>query len=379
MRTLLLFLLLLLPVAAHAERVVEVQNIKVEQAKDRDEAVLKATRAAAAQVWGQLNPSVPTPEFTPAQLDAMTSYVDIADEVVRPNFYAATFSLGIRSSAVSRDAYEPDEQDTSAPISSAEGTKPPAWVLIVPARESMGVSKIWDATDPWAQAWVRAPAGRVPTATAQSDPQDAQLLPAARVQGDELALAESLAALAQKYSAPAVALVLLQSPRDALALGDELTVQVLYLRDDGSEQASSQSAIFISASNATTALSDAVTEAIRQLGDLALPSAEVPAATTPAPDFPVAGQPGLSANYGAQSGTGLGLGLSAAPTNKVSVRIPLSSPADLANYRKKIDTIPGAHFEITTLNRSFVEGNIVYAGDQAVLMQKLTESGLRQQ
>jgi hypothetical protein len=384
----LILVLLAFPRTALAERVVEVQNIKVAEAQNRDEAVLKATRDAATQVWEQLNPGKPVPEFTNAQLDGMASYVDVTSEVIRPNFYAATFNLGIRSSAVSLDAYEPDATpqmiDTN-PVTEAGERKPPSWVLVVPAREADGSSKLWDVNDAWAQAWVRAPAGRVPTAAPQADPKDAQLLPSGKLGGNEIELNSSLVALAQKYTAPAVALVLLQSPRAAIAAGDELTVEVLYTRADGSEQASAQSSIFVNTGNAANPIGDAVTEAIRQLGDLALgPLNSEPAdpivtnPMTAAAVLPVAGQPGLSSTYTANTSGGLALHPSPAG-NKVSVRIPLSSPADLATYRRKIDNIPGAHFEITSLNRTFVEGNIVYSGDQGVLMQKLAESGLRQQ
>jgi hypothetical protein len=64
--------------------------------------------------------------------------------------------------------------------------------------------------------------------------------------------------------------------------------------------------------------------------------------------------------------------------SKVWVRIPLTLPSDLAKYRSQIESIPGASFEITALNRMYVEGNIHYTGSQDSLMQELARKGLAQ-
>jgi hypothetical protein len=106
MRLLLLFLVLFLfcPLAAQAERVLEVQGIQVEKrdGSGRDGAVIDATRQAAAQAWTRLGHSTPLPDLSPSQLQSLTSYLDIATESAQSSYYSGTFNIGIRVSALSR-------------------------------------------------------------------------------------------------------------------------------------------------------------------------------------------------------------------------------------------------------------------------------------
>lgn len=397
MRLLLLFLVLSLfcPLAAQAERVLEVQGIQVEKrdGSGRDGAVIDATRQAATQAWTRLGHSTPLPDLSPSQLQSLTSYLDIATESAQSSYYSATFNIGIRVSALSRfggdstteSASEgsgasnysaPQQQSQPQPVST-EGA--PRWVLVVPAREVAGVLQLWKAEDGWTQAWNRAGSSSgISTATASGDERDQQLLTAASLQGVDGQLADVLSQLASKYRAPAVALISLTSDSEPIQPNREVGIQVSYMEKDQPELMSAESNLFISQSLLPSVYPAAVLEAQRMILQLAtgVPTVAQPGAVAPTAAITPAGTPGLSASYGTS--------YSAPPApvttgSKLWVRIPLASPADLATYRQKINSIPGARFEVSALNRMYVEGNILYSGTQQQLMQELSTRGLRQQ
>lgn len=380
MRRLLLalFLVLSFSLPARADRVMEVQNLHVDGAAGRDAAVTDATRQAAQQVWSKLGHSTPLPDLSPSQLQGITSYVDVANEVAQPNYYAANFNIGIQVGALMRvagggsassaapvdDAYRPAPQQQAAASNEA-----PAWVLVLAGRENDGTVKMWDPADPWGQAWQRASSSNVATAVASGDPADQALLSGSMVQNYDPALSDKLRSLAHKYGAPAIALILLSSQRPEIAPNEEVQIEVTYLEKDMPEALTAQGSMFITAANTATAFPSAVVEGQKLLNQLVngLPAEPVAAAQQPLTPQP-AGQFG---NTYAEA--------PAATSNKLWVRIPLAGPMDLANYRRKIEAIPGTRFQITALNRMYVEGNIFYNGDQNALMQQLATAGLRQQ
>lgn len=400
MRLLLFFVLFLFcPLAAQAERVLEVQGIQVEKrdGSGRDGAVIDATRQAATQAWTRLGHATPLPDLSPSQLQSLTSYLDIATESAQSSYYSATFNIGIRVSALSRlggdsttelssegagtSNYSPPQQRQPGAVPqqpvSTEGA--PHWVLVVPVREVAGVLQLWKAEDGWTQAWNRAGSSSgISTATASGDERDQQLLTAASLQGIDGQLADVLSQLASKYRAPAVALISLTSDSEPVQPNREVGIQVSYMEKDQMEVMSAESNLFVSQSLLPSVYPAAVLEAQRMILQLAtgVPTVAQPGATAPTAALTPAGTPGLSASYGTS--------YSAPPApvttgSKLWVRIPLASPADLATYRQKINSIPGARFEVSALNRMYVEGNILYSGTQQQLMQELSTRGLRQQ
>ncbi len=369
----LLFMILLIAAPAVAGQVVEVQNLKITGAPDRDTAVIMATKEAAAQVWSQLNPGQPLPPLSAGQLAELTTYVDVTNETVQPNFYAATFNLGIRTSVLT-GVPEPEPDQPSA---AADATTP-SWVLVIPAREQAGRIQIWKSSDAWESAWMRAPSDRVTTAVAQASESDSKLLTADLVETNDPVLADRVRQLARKYTAPAVALVILRSEETELKAGQEVNVAVLYFDINSHAQTTQDSPVFIPPSAAQTPYQPVLAEAQRLLADMVQgPQMEADSLSADSVNsFTPSGQPGLSASY--QAPAGPEPASLTAPESSLAVRIPLSGPADLHNYRSKINSIPGARFEISSLNRTVVEGNIVYSGSKESLLRELAQRGLPQ-
>jgi hypothetical protein len=259
---------------------------------------------------------------------------------------------------------------------STEGA--PRWVLVVPVREISGVLQLWKPEDGWTQTWNRAGSSSgISTATASGDERDQQLLNAATLQGVDGQLADILSQLANKYHAPAIALISLTSDSEPVQPNREVGIQVSYMEKDQPEVMTAESNLFVSQSLLPSVYPAAVSEAQRMILQLATgtPTVAQPGAMPTAAITP-AGTPGLSASYGTSYNAPPA---PVATGSKLWVRIPLASPADLANYRQKINSIPGARFEVSALNRMYVEGNILYSGTQQQLMQELSTRGLRQQ
>ncbi len=372
----------------------EVQGIRVEQTGEggREAAVAKATGQAAAQVLEKLGHAGQLPTgLSPAQLDSISTYVDVASESVQPNYYAGTFNIGIRVRPLLRLAGVAGEDavDATPPVpmstgstSSASPAEGPRWVLVVPARETTGSGVLlWNPSDPWEAAWQRlGNGGGITLAAVSGDAGDQATLPSALVQQvDAVALREPLAALARKYNAPAVALIRLHGERATIQVDDTLQLDVAYLEKGSPDVLTAQGALTVRAAMAADPVGSAVQEARRLLTQLATGAAAdagpPPVSSGPALGTPLAGTPGLSAAsrtvYPAPAPA-------AGAENALWVRIPLAQPADLVTYRRRIDSIPGARFEITALNRLYVEGNIRYTGDRAALMRELAARGLGQ-
>lgn len=370
-----LLALLLFPCAAFAGRTMEVQNIRIEERSGggRDVAVALATKQAAEQVWQRLGKSTPLPDFSPAQLQSMASYVDISNEVVHPNFYGATFNIGIdlgvlgvgsgdNDSATSAPAQQPDQP--------AVAHHNPTWVLIVPVQEYADQLSLWDQSNQWVSAWNRAPSVGISTAAAGGDAGDQQLISAERLRDYNLDIDKLLRQMARKYDAPAVAMVTLSSQQQAPQPSEEVQISVTYLEPGSTTLATTaQSTLFITPAMAASAYTAAVAEGQKLIHRLANPgnTEQQPPASTLPPSLQAAGFGNTSAAATSPN------------TNRMWVRIPLSSPTDLANYRRKIEEIPNAQFEIITLNRMYVEGNIIYPGDRNALLQQLAARGLYQQ
>ena len=217
----------------------------------------------------------------------------------------------------------------------------------------------------------------ISTAVATGDASDQNTLSASQLQEYAPNLPENLRRLAHKYGAPAIALVLLSSQRPEIGLNEEVKIEVTYLEKDMPEVQTTESSVFITNAAGTAPYSTAVTEGQKLISQLANGSANIAnAAQATANTLNYAGQPDMQPGRFGNTYSGTATSPSA---SKLWVRIPLSGPADLANYRRKIEAIPGARFEIIALNRMYVEGNILYTGDQNTLMQQLAAAGLRQQ
>lgn len=397
---LLIALSLLCPLSAHAERVVEVQGIHVEKSdgSGRDGAVLEATRQAASQAWSRLGTSTALPSLSPAQLQGLTSYLDIASESVQSNYYSGTFNIGIRMSAlaqlgdgtrnhdenaVNSDSIHRQPSDMGTTSSQSAVVDAPRWILIIPTREVAGTLMLWKSNDPWAQTWNRAgSSSKISTATASGDDQDQRLISAESLEsGDDAALSDVLSQIMRKYNAPAVAIVTLKSITDPPSVNQEITLEVSYMEKDQSGLLPEHSSLFVSQSLLPNIYTVAMSESQRLIFGLA-----TGASTAAQPGLAgqqqtqyqsPAGRPGISSSFQ----TSYAGSPPPSPTSgtRLWVRIPLSTPSDLATYRQKINSISGARFEISAMNRMYVEGNIVYSGSQQQLMQELSTRGLRQQ
>jgi hypothetical protein len=373
------------PLPAFAGRVMEVQGIHVEQqgTGGRDAAVAEATKQAAAQVWAKLGQTSPLPDLTPQQLQNLSTYVDVTNEAARPNFYSANFNIGISVSSLQRmtgiSGALPDDS-VAGDFAQRPAQKPeeeplqdgPDWILVVPARETQAGVSLWNAADNWNSAWQRSAGGRISTATAGGDEEDKKLLTLQQVQDFDATLGDGLDNLASKYHAPASALVTLHTTGDAIRPDEEIKISVAYMEHSMTQPETAESTLFVTPAIAANPIPSAIAEARKLLAQI---SAGEP--TTPQPRHSPASAgfsaPTHSTVYSGTSGSHAAQG-----DSKVWVRIPLTLPSDLAKYRSQIESIPGASFEITALNRMYVEGNIHYTGSQDSLMQELARKGLAQ-
>lgn len=393
MRALLLVILVLFGFSApaHANRVMEVQNIRIDGSANRDAAVAEATRQAAQQVWTQLGRNTPLPTFTPTQLQTIATYVDVTNEVAQPNYYAGSFNIGIHVDSLQRigsgqramptadnsaaGAYTQDQAD-GIPVQHT----PPSWVLIITGRSIAGTVTLWSIEDEWSKAWQRAPSTGTSTAVATGDSADQVRLKPSMLQEYDPMLADALRALARKYGAPAVALVMLDSQRPEIGLNEEVEIELTYLEKDMPDVLTSKGTLFVTSTAIAGTYNAAVTEGQKLLAGLVNGTAGNAQAQAIQPGGNYSYQPANQVGIGSQFGNTYSNAAAPVDTgSKLWVRIPLSSPADLGNYRRKIEAIPGARFEVIALNRMYVEGNILYNGDQNTLMQQLATAGLRQQ
>ncbi len=146
---------------AHAERVVEVQGVKVEAA-GRDAAVVAATQQAASQVLTKMGNATPLPALTPEQAQSLTTYVDIANESAQANYYAATFNVGIRVNKLLRlvDAQtEPEATPVASAVAEPVYSDAPRWVLVVPVHETPAGLVLWNPSDLCTNVWQHAGSG----------------------------------------------------------------------------------------------------------------------------------------------------------------------------------------------------------------------------
>lgn len=375
----------------------EVRNIRIDGQPNRDAAVEEATRQAAAQVWSKIGHGTALPALSSAQLQAIASYVDVANEVAQPNFYAGNFNIGIRLAALMRatgqapanestaadtggetraaaQSSSPASSETSDRAATSTSASGPAWVLVIPGHEQNGTISLWETNSPWVTAWQTVSASGVATAVAAGDPADKTELGAEAVQNFDPQLTSHLRALANKYNAPAVALILLKSSGSEIRVNEEVSLELTYLEREAPEALTAQDTLFVSATTLPTIYPTSVTAARRLLARLS-GTEQTANASTAALNAQMANTLGNKA-FGTSYSTP-----AVAPdsTNKLWVRIPLAGPADYANYRRKIESIPGVRFEVISLNRMYVEGNILYNGDQDTLMRNLANAGLRQQ
>jgi len=410
MRRLLLALLLSLPVPALAAE--EVQGLRVESqgaagADARELAVAKATRQAAEAVWKNAGRDTPLPELSPIQLQTITTYVDVTNETVQSNYYAGTFNVGINKAALMRiaggnappapanddNAYSVAGPATPGPVrgvSNSYSTAPaptaapapttaakPDWVLIVPAHETAEATAIWNSNDLWTAAWMKAP----PTpglfmAPAGGDTKDRVILSAETLRAEAVEKpVDALLALARKYSAPAVVLVTMRTPKNTVQVGDEVGIMVEYYAHSEAAAETAETNLFVTASNMPTIADEAVKETQRLVLQLVNngEGSAVAAAPTPAP----VAYSGTPAAQTPNSATVTAAPVMGGSWQKLWVRMPVKSPADIANYRKQVESIPNTRLEIISLTREFMEANIVYNGSQATLLEALSFRGLR--
>ena len=413
---------------SEAASVIEVRGVRVERSGEggREAAVAEATRKAAEQVllkWG--NTATLPPNLTQAELEHLTTYIDVASESVQPNFYGATFNIGIRVESLRRIVNLPplsvgqstgggnnsnaDPASSALPSLSSPISPPsPAWVLVVPVSEVGSQVEIWTPDKPWMKAWQRT-TGKdgLAFAKAGGDAQDQILLPKEDIQQGGVSI-DALQTLAQKYKAPAVAVITLRTPADPPRTGDEIQITVSYFSQERPLQdrpsiETLQGTLFVGETLAADPVDAAVQEGQRLLLLLArngraenqesylsqgrgevpplrgntVPSSTVygnaaflPSQTESSPSV------GHSTTEAADIGTPPPSSAVHGEQQSLWVRIPVKSPADFAKQRKVIDSIPGVRFEVGTLSRGFVEGTIFYSGDQAILLQELAKRGL---
>jgi hypothetical protein len=380
--------------AYNAFAAVEVKDIRIEArsapgADARELAVSKATRQAAEKVWADLYPGEVLPELTPEQLQGIATYVDVTNETIQTNYYTGTFNIGLSKGALLRatgkrvqaEAGSVDENIQAAPAAKREDTNK-EWLLVVPVqRTSLGYT-LWNADSVWQQAWLRAPAGSRFMATAGGDSKDRAIFNAETL-SEGYDFSGSLLKLADKYGAPAVAMVTLQSAGELPRAGEELEVLVDYYPREGG-LISRSSSIYIDSGSEKIAADLAVKEAQKLAADIIAEAAEsIELADKALPPFSsyaptanpdsaalVSQRPVGSATSYVSPSVGSG-GI------RLWVRMPLKTPMDATGYRRKIAAIAGARFEMTAMTREYIEGNIIYFGNQARLMEELANAGLR--
>lgn len=402
MRRLLIALVLALPLPALAAE--EVKDLRIETrgaagADARELAVAEATRQAAESVWKSSGQTAPLPALSPTQLQMITAYVDVTNETVQPNYYAGTFNVGINKGTLMRVAggtavatatdipYSVAGEASPGPVrgvqmqsttaSSASAVAKPDWVLIVPAHETSTNTLLWNSADPWTGAWMKAP----PTpglfmAPAGGDTRDRGLVTSEILRSESsLTPDEALQKLARKYNAPAVMLVTMRSKSETIQVGEEVGVLVEYYSADIGVQQSAEGSLFVTDGNQATIVDEAVKEAQRLVMQLVNNGAGTASVAQPV-STPVytppttIGQPLTTATTTAPPVMG-------GSWQKLWVRMPVKSPADIATYRKQVESIPNTRLEIVSLTRDYMEANIVYNGSQKDLLDALAYRGLK--
>ncbi len=383
--SLLLAVFLALAAPAFAERVVEVRNVHVEQAgqNGRDGAIAEATKQAALGVWRQLGKTGDLPPLTPAQIQSLASYVDIANEQVQPGYYAATFTVGIRAQVLSRltgvevpaeSAEAASTVGSALPQSTAytATADPRDWVLVIPVRLVLGQApQLWDDAGDWHKVWFSAAAGGRSLVVSTGDAEDRALLTPDVMQKSGDDLARVLLVLGKKYKAPSVALIRLETDGPQIGPASTLGVDVSLVAHEQEDLREKQTRVYVAADLVPSAFVLARQQALVLLSDLsgddasmaatAEASGFVPRATSVAPVSTLPPPP-----------------VPAVDNTTLPVRLPLKSPADLASYRSKIASITGAQFELRALGRHYAEGLITYRGPRDVLMRELAAKGLGQ-
>lgn len=382
---------------AWAERVIEVQNIQVSKsgANGREAAVLEATRKAAAAVWTQLgHEAASLPAFTPQQLQDMASYIDVTKEAAQPNFYSATLNIGVRVSVLDPASVTESQQAASEPQTPAIAMDLPDWVLIVPAYEQEGGSlALWANAGQWQQVWSSlANSGQGQRAVGTSvlvaggDGEDTTALSATGLDASSPQLASALEQLAHKYKAPAVALAVLSAPNGGIVADSMIGIETLYYQVGSFNIQTAQTRMMVNAGLLPSALQVAAQQGQQQLADLLKGQAMgagtqltsnaslTPRAAQPQPVNPALGS--SSAMHSAVQQSLPPAALRSTQPTSLTVRLPITSAADLGQYRRKIATITGATFNVSALSRSFVEGVITYQGSEADLLKALAAQGL---
>ena len=378
MRYIITFLVaLLFSGSAFADRVIEVQNIRVERQEytTRDVAVTEATRLAVENVWNQLASEKPLPALSAQTLQGITSYVDITNEISQSNYYLGIFNIGIRTNKLpgfSETSASSPTQPFSSNSAIAAKVEPPRWVLIIPAHEIGNNITIWNPVDPWQSAWVQTTPSGISTAVANGDSKDQSILSADMISSNSPNISSALQQLATKYGAPAVALAVLSSPQDKILPNMDIDVEITYL--DGSQQTvtTTQRSFAATTENSATPLGGILSQSKQTLTTLINGDTNVPSPSL-SPPLPSASTSNATTTYTPQHPMPL------SNTTKLWVRIPLATPQDFSHYRNKILSIPGAKFEVTAMNRLYVEGNILYTGSLEQLYSELAAKGLRQQ
>lgn len=383
---------------ALAERVIEVQNIQVSKsgANGREAAVMEATRKAAAAVWAQLGHEAATlPVLTSQQLQDIASYIDVTKEAAQPNFYSATLNIGVRVSVLDpASATEAEQTAGEQQMPASAAVDLPDWVLIVPAYEQEGGGlALWTNAGQWQQVWSSlANSGQGQRAVGTSvlvaggDSEDTTALSATALDASNPQLATALEQLAHKYKAPAVALAVLSAPSGGIVADSMIGIETLYYQVGSFTIQTAQTRMMVNAGLLPSAMQVAAQQGQQQLADLLKGQAMgvgtqltsgaslTPRAAQPQPINPALGS--SSAMHSAVQQSLPPAALRSTPPTSLTVRLPITSAADLGQYRRKIAAITGASFNVSALSRSFVEGVITYQGSEADLLKALAAQGL---
>ncbi len=402
----------------------EIKGITIEEkgTAGRDEAVAEATKQAAQRVLDKMAKGATLPaQISAAKLEGLTTYVDIEKEAIQPNYYSGTFNVGVRIDKVMElvglaenqgnisDSSFSSGMNTDQSSSETENNAKPSWVLIIPALEVNGEYTLWDNNNVWNTSWLtQQQLQGVIYAAAGGDFKDRNLLNAESLGHEDVAFKDTLDSFAFKYGAPAVAVVTLHGSELPPSAQGVYQLSVTYTHRDGSDLQNFSRTVQ-APQNADTAAFyskaiDVAKKMILQAAQGEGGASSVPATTSSLNEQSLGSlsPPVQSANvYTAQSPiNGVGAdqnithgagtlypqvnenGTAAASSSTMKrlwVRIPLNRPADLMNIRRTIAGIQGAQLDISAMSKSYVEGYIVYTGDQSVLLQQLQQRGLAPQ
>lgn len=409
----------------------EIKGVTIEEkgTAGRDEAVAEATKQAAQRVLDKMAQGATLPkQISAAKLEGLTTYVDIEKETIQPNYYAGTFNIGVRIDKVMELVGLAENRDSisgssfssgmsadqtsyaSSPTYQTENITKPSWVLIIPALERNGEYTLWDNNNVWNTSWLTQRQARgVIFSAAGGDFKDRNLLKAESLNHEDVALKDTLDSFAFKYGAPAVAVVTLHSSDLPPSAQGVYQLSVTYThRDDPDLQNLSKTVQLPQSADTAAFYSNAIEVAKKMIlkaaqGEREAPSAPATTSSLNEQSLGSLSPPVQSATvYAAQSpGNGVDteqnmaqsasgtlypqanensrMAASSSTMKRLWVRIPLNRPADLMNIRRTIAGIQGAQFDISAMSKSYVEGYIIYAGDQSVLLQQLQQRGLAPQ